>query len=1196
MVVRRIIPNRLRSTSSTAASDANTSNPATSNSNTSASTATSNGNGNAHHHHHIPHPHLPHHLHSSNGNGRTDASMRSKPDALSPSGSASNGLALRVTIVQAKNLAAKDRGGTSDPYLVVQVGDSRIVTHSVPKTLNPEWNVTEEVPVNSVQCLLVDVICWDKDRFGKDYLGEFEIALEDIFHKADRVETSPTWFPLKSKRTGKKSSIVSGEVKLQFALVDAANPSATPEQIYDKFQVLVGTVPIASSHNGTPAMTPLLGPTRQPRSGPTSAPTTAEEEDDEGSEDDDDELLEAMDSETPEELEDPSKPETAEKRRRRLRIKGLKKKRRRNPYAFVHGDSDVVGIIFLEVIKITDLPPESNLTRTSFDMDPFVVTSLGKKTYRSRRVRHNLNPVFNEKMIFQVQGHEQTYSMSFTVIDHDKYSGNDFIASCSVPVQEIIEAAPAADPETGLYDLREPAEYSAPAASKQRFKRLGMSRSSSSQSLSKMMRPQLKQTQSSASTTSMSGSAATAKDQFANPEPSPKGAHLSPTDALATAAPGTGEKDSEVEDVDFKGFSVPLKMKASDKWEAKHNPTLYLRAKYMPYPALRQQFWRAMLKQYDADESGRISRVELTTMLDTLGSTLSENTIDSFFQRFPHRTPENDDESWDLTMDEAVICLEDQLEARSKPGNGSTTHEKIKGLLPDMKNLLRSNDSGDGSATSSDLSGLSTPQLSSTEPPSQTITVPELGSSGEEGDLLDKDDLKDDREEHVVEIRECPICHQPRLNKRSDADIITHIATCASQDWRQVNTVLMGGFVTASQAQRKWYSKVITKISYGGYKLGANSANILVQDRMTGQINEEKMSVYVRLGIRLLYKGLKSRDMENKRIRKVLKNLSVKQGKKFDDPASREEIEKFIDFHGLDMSEVLLPLNEFKNFNEFFYRALKPGARPVSAPHNPRIFVSPADCRSVVFNQISQATKIWVKGREFNMKRLLGDAYPEDVSRYEGGALGIFRLAPQDYHRFHIPVDGVLGKPKTIEGEYYTVNPMAIRSALDVYGENVRVLVPVDTKDHGRVMIVCVGAMMVGSTVITCKEGQQVKRGEELGYFKFGGSTLLVLFEPGKVQFDDDLVDNSNSALETLIRVGMSIGHSPGENQWVPDMRKNEEDITESDKKEAKRRIQGSISVEDSPDGSGDDDGGAGQSTRRRSTIPTINTLAASAM
>lgn len=249
----------------------------------------------------------------------------------------------------------------------------------------------------------------------------------------------------------------------------------------------------------------------------------------------------------------------------------------------------------------------------------------------------------------------------------------------------------------------------------------------------------------------------------------------------------------------------------------------------------------------------------------------------------------------------------------------------------------------------------------------------------------------------------------------------------------------------------------------------------------------------------------------------MLKSMSVKQGKKFDDPASKAEIPKFIEFHRLDMSEVLLPTEEFKNFNEFFYRALKPEARPCSAPDRPDVVVSPADCRSVVFNSVSQATQVWIKGREFSIKRLLGDAYPEDVKRFENGALGIFRLAPQDYHRFHIPVDGVLGKPKTIAGEYYTVNPMAIRSALDVYGENVRVLCPIDSPTHGRVMVICVGAMMVGSTVITQKEGAQVNRADELGYFKFGGSTIVLLFEPGKMKFDGDLTDNSNGALETLV-------------------------------------------------------------------------------
>ncbi|PHH73605.1 hypothetical protein CDD82_5367 [Ophiocordyceps australis] len=909
----------------------------------------------------------------ANRDSRAQSPMRPKPDGQA--GDGPGGLSLKVVIMRARNLAAKDRGGTSDPYLVLTLGDARVVTHSVPKTLNPEWNAIEELPIASVNSLVLDVICWDKDRFGKDYMGEFDLALEEIFHN-DKTEHEARWIPLRSKRRGKKSSVVSGEVLLQFTLLDTSNPGASPAQVLEKLNTLIAAANTGPSRSATPCLTP-------PPLTPTIAPRQSAADDAVDDFDDDDDLSDFDDDDA----DDASKPETAEKRRRRLRIKGLKKRQRQNPYAFNNGTSDVVGIIFLEICKITDLPPEHNLTRTSFDMDPFVVASLGKKTYRTRRVRHNLNPVFNEKMIFHVAAHEQAYSFAFTVIDHDKYSGNDFIASCSFPLQELLDKAPKPDAQTGLYPLHEPADHAPAGTAKTRFKRLGMSRSSSTQSLSKIMRPGKSATGSSseASQTSQASSAEA---------------------AAANAAPDAAEAGGEGEDADFRDYVLPLKMKHQEKWESKHSPAVYLRAKYMPYAALRQQFWRAMLRQYDTDESGQISRVELTTMLDTLGSTLRESTIDSFFQRFPHKAADNDD-TWDLTMDEAVICLEDQLDARSKPGAA----DRLKGLASDVKHLML-----DGTSEASSGPAISVDSGPGAAESTTMSAGPEVGSLAPDTD--GDDDMSG--EEHVVEIRECPICHQPRLNKRSDTDIITHIATCASQDWRQVNTVLMGGFVTASQAQRKWYSKVIAKISYGGYKLGANSANILVQDRITGQINEEKMSVYVRLGIRLLYKGLKSRDMENKRIRKLLRNLSIKQGKKFDDPASRDEIEKFIHFHGLDMSEVLLPIDEFKNFNDFFYRALKPGARPCSAPDNAKIIVSPADCRTVVFNQMTQATKIWVKGREFNTKRLLGDAYPQDAARYESGALGIFRLAPQDYHRFHIPVDGVLGKPKTIAGEYYT--------------------------------------------------------------------------------------------------------------------------------------------------------------------------------
>jgi phosphatidylserine decarboxylase len=168
--------------------------------------------------------------------------------------------------------------------------------------------------------------------------------------------------------------------------------------------------------------------------------------------------------------------------------------------------------------------------------------------------------------------------------------------------------------------------------------------------------------------------------------------------------------------------------------------------------------------------------------------------------------------------------------------------------------------------------------------------------------------------------------------------------------------------------------------------------------------------------------------------------LSVKQGRKYDNPISAREIKGFVEFHQLNLDEVLLPLEDFKTyyqivlssnhrFNEFFYRKLKSEARPCTAPDNSSIAVSPADCRSVVFNEIDSATKLWIKGKDFNMQRLLGSAYPDEAAKFEGGALGIFRLAPQDYHRFHVPVDGVIGEPKAIEGQYYTVNPMAIRSS-----------------------------------------------------------------------------------------------------------------------------------------------------------------------
>lgn len=991
-----------------------------------------------------------------------------------------NGLTLKILVIQARNLAGKDKNGLSDPYLTLTLGDSRHSTHSIAKTLNPSWNVLIQMSIPDTSGLILNCVCWDKDRFRKDYMGEFDLTIDDLF-SGDQTALEPRWFPLRNGRAlGKKGGVVSGDVQLQLTLFDSTNLTAPSSHVLEKLRALAG---LTYSSDDCPS--------NMPSTNDIQALENVEEPSDES--------------------DGITRPEPSEKRKRGLKLRGLRKEKNMTGYEFSNG-GEVVGIIFLEISKIIDLPPERNVTRTSFDMDPFLIASLGKKTQRTRVIRHNLNPVFDEKMIFQVLKHEQAYSFSFTVIDRDKLSGNDFVASTFLPLKVITDSAPEADPKTGLYSLNMPEAVNS-QPNKSRF-RISVNRSLSMQDLGLLSRSR----NSNHTFGSPSRSFTSTIYQTPGSTSGSEGHQL----IDSNSSPMTIEEGCS--DSDFHSFTIPLKLKHAEKWDQKHNPQLFIKAKYVPYSALRQQFWRSMLRQYDSDESNRISKLELTTMLDTLGSTLKESTIDSWFSRFGYINI-SDETSPELSFDEAVICLEDQiLKNPTSTGTSDGHHNKSTQSL---------------SLQGQNYTGRKTPdpEQSNDDVNVATALSEDLETQTEEGDFLDRDDLNDRGEEHVIEIRECPICHQPRLNKRSDADIVTHIATCASQDWRQVNNIVMSGFVTSSQARRKWYSKVITKISYGGYNIGANSANILVQDRITGEINEERMSVYVRLGIRLLYRGLKSKEMEKKRIRKLLRSLSQKQGVKYDDPASRAEIPKFIAFHQLDVSEVFSPIESFKNFNEFFFRKLKPGARPCSAPDNPGIVVSPADCRSVVFNRIGDATQIWVKGREFTIERLLGDAYPQDSQRYKNGALGIFRLAPQDYHRFHIPVDGIMQKPKTIEGEYYTVNPMAIRSALDVYGENVRVVIPIDSVSHGRVMVICVGAMMVGSTVIVREEGEHVKRAEELGYFKFGGSTILLLFEEGTMQFDEDLVANSNTALETLIRVGMSVGHVSSQKQHISEIR-----------------------------------------------------------
>lgn len=152
---------------------------------------------------------------------------------------------------------------------------------------------------------------------------------------------------------------------------------------------------------------------------------------------------------------------------------------------------------------------------------------------------------------------------------------------------------------------------------------------------------------------------------------------------------------------------------------------------------------------------------------------------------------------------------------------------------------------------------------------------------------------------------------------------------------------------------------------------------------------------------------------------------------------------------------------------------------------------------------------------------------------FEGGAINIARLAPQDYHRWHAPVDGTVEEIREVPGTYYTVNPQAIteEGTLDVFCENKRSVMVIKRKGTGRkVVVVAVGAMLVGSIKYNdgIVVGREVKRGECLGAFLYGGSTVIVLYPPGEVVLDEDLVKNSTEKVcETLVRVGERVGESP---------------------------------------------------------------------
>lgn len=248
--------------------------------------------------------------------------------------------------------------------------------------------------------------------------------------------------------------------------------------------------------------------------------------------------------------------------------------------------------------------------------------------------------------------------------------------------------------------------------------------------------------------------------------------------------------------------------------------------------------------------------------------------------------------------------------------------------------------------------------------------------------------------------------------------------------------------------------------------------------------------------------------------------LSRYYGWKMSQKASAHRVLPFIVDYGLDVDEFAKKPYSFKTFNEFFYRALKPGARPVAG--DDRVAVLPADGRHLAFQNVDGAAGFYAKGQRFDLAAFLGS---EELGReFAGGSLVISRLCPVDYHRFHFPVSGTPGEPRLINGWLYSVSPIALRLNLGYLWENKRMVTLVDSPVFGKVAVCEIGATMVGSIVQTHVPGRAVTKGEEKGLFKFGGSCVVTIFRPGKIKLDADLVKHAAEGLEVYARMGDRLG------------------------------------------------------------------------
>lgn len=239
-----------------------------------------------------------------------------------------------------------------------------------------------------------------------------------------------------------------------------------------------------------------------------------------------------------------------------------------------------------------------------------------------------------------------------------------------------------------------------------------------------------------------------------------------------------------------------------------------------------------------------------------------------------------------------------------------------------------------------------------------------------------------------------------------------------------------------------------------------------------------------------------------------------------DSGISRHFIKSFIKRNKIDMSDYVIPDNGYKTFNEFFSRKLKPNKRVIDSDLDS--VISPADGKLLVIEELKQDTSFFVKACKFDLECFLQDK--NLANEFAGGTVFLFRLAPENYHRFHFPFDCIASKPQRIKGKLESVNPVVYKSGVQPLTKNERHLIVLDSEKFGKVLFIPVGAMLVGKVVETYDPEDFHKKGDEVGYFAFGGSSIVMIFKNGVVTPDETFIQNSLHDRESEVRMGIRVG------------------------------------------------------------------------